>query len=47
MSQKRTQKQYPKEFKEEAFALVLEEGYSVPEAAKPKEVAAISVERSD
>lgn len=34
MSQKRTYKQYPKEFKEEAVALVLEQGYSVPEAAK-------------
>jgi len=34
MSQKRTHKQYPKEFKEEAVALVLEQGYSVPEAAK-------------
>jgi transposase len=34
MSQKRSYKQYPKEFKEEAVALVLEQGYSVPEAAK-------------
>ena len=34
MSQKRTYKQYPKEYKEEAVALVLEQGYSVPEAAK-------------
>jgi transposase len=34
MSQKRTYKQYPKEFKEEAVALVLEQGYSVPEASK-------------
>lgn len=34
MSQKRTYKQYTKEFKEEAVALVLEQGYSVPEAAK-------------
>lgn len=34
MSQKRTYKQHPKEFKEEAVALVLEQGYSVPEAAK-------------
>jgi Transposase. len=34
MSQKRTYKQYPKEFKEEAVALVREQGYSVPEAAK-------------
>ena len=34
MSEKRTYKSYPKEFKEEAVALVLEQGYSVPEAAK-------------
>ena len=34
MGQKRNYKQYPKEFKEEAVALVLEQGYSVPEAAK-------------
>ena len=34
MSQKRTYKQYTKEFKQEAVALVLEQGYSVPEAAK-------------
>jgi len=34
MSQKRTHKQYPKEFKEEAVSLVLNQGYSVPEAAK-------------
>ena len=34
MSEKRTQKRYPKEFKEEAVALVIEQGYSVPEAAK-------------
>ena len=34
MSQKRSYKQYPKEFKEEAVALVREQGYSVPEAAK-------------
>ena len=34
MSQKRTHKQYTKEFKEETVALVLEQGYSVPEAAK-------------
>ena len=33
MSQKRSYKQYPKEFKDEAVALVLEQGYSVPEAA--------------
>ncbi len=34
MEQKRTYKQYSKEYKEEAVALVLEQGYSVPEAAK-------------
>ena len=34
MGQKRTYKQYSKEYKEEAVALVLEPGYSVPEAAK-------------
>lgn len=34
MSQKRTYKQYPKEFKEEAVVLVLEQSYSVAEAAK-------------
>ncbi len=34
MSQKRSYKQYPKEFKDEAVALALEHGYSVPEAAK-------------
>lgn len=33
MSQKRSNKQYPKEFKDEAVALVLEQGYSVPQAA--------------
>lgn len=33
MSQKRQYKQYTKEFKEEAVALVIEQGYSVPEAA--------------
>jgi len=34
MSQKRTYKQYSKEYKEEAVTLVKEQGYSVPEAAK-------------
>ena len=34
MSQKRIYKQSPQEFKEEAVALVTEQGYSVPEAAK-------------
>ncbi len=34
MGQKRVYKQYSKEFKEEAVALVREQGYSVLEAAK-------------
>lgn len=34
MNQKRSYKQYPKVFKEEAVALVREQGYSVAEAAK-------------
>jgi len=34
MGQKRSYKQYPKEFKEEAVGLVLEQCYSVPETAK-------------
>lgn len=34
MSKKKTHKTYPKEFKEEAVALVRDQGYSVPEAAK-------------
>ncbi len=34
MGQKRTNKQYSKEYKEEAVALVRDQGYSVPEAAK-------------
>jgi transposase len=34
MGQKRSYKQYPKEFKEEAVALVKEQGYSVPKAAE-------------
>lgn len=34
MSQKRAYKQYTKEFKDEAVALVREQGYTVPEAAK-------------
>ena len=40
MTQKRSYKQYPKEFKEAAVALVLEQGYSVPEAAKSLDIAA-------
>lgn len=34
MSQKRANKQYPSEFKEEAVALVLDQGYSVSDAAE-------------
>lgn len=34
MSQKRTYKQYPREYKEEAVALVTEQGYSIPKAAE-------------
>ncbi len=34
MTQKRSYKHYPKEFKEEAVNLVLEQGYTVSEAAK-------------
>ena len=33
MSQKRAYKSYTKEFKEEAVALITDQGYSVPEAA--------------
>ena len=34
MSQKRTYKRYPKEFKEEVVSLVLNQGYSVAKAAE-------------
>ena len=34
MGNKRTYKQHSKDYKEEAVALVREQGYSVPEAAK-------------
>ena len=34
MNQKRVYKSYPKEFKEEAVALVTEQGYSVAQAAE-------------
>ena len=40
MTQKRSYKQYTKEFKGGAVALVLEQGYSVPEAAKSLGIAA-------
>jgi len=40
MGMKRSYKQYPKAFKEEAVALILEQGYSVPEAAKSLGIAA-------
>ncbi len=34
MNKKRQYKTYPKVFKDEAVALVLEQGYSIPEAAQ-------------
>lgn len=34
MNQKRAYKHYTKEFKQEAVALITEQGYSVPQAAK-------------
>jgi transposase len=34
MGQKRTNKQYSKEYKEEAVALIRDQGYTVTEAAK-------------
>ena len=40
MTQKRSYKQYPKAFKEEAVALVIEQGYTVPKAAEALGVAA-------
>ncbi|MEE8057375.1 MAG: transposase [Pseudomonadales bacterium] len=40
MGQKRRYTQYPKEFKDEAMALFLEQGYSVTEAAKFHGIAA-------
>jgi len=40
MTQKRSYKQYPKEFKEEAVALVTEQGYTVSKAAESLGVAA-------
>ena len=39
MSQKRPYKQYSKEFKAEAVALVQEQYYSVPEAARAVSIA--------
>ena len=40
MTEKRTYKRYPKEFKEEAVALVREQGYTVTEAAEAVGVSA-------
>ncbi|MFT5710880.1 MAG: transposase [Halioglobus sp.] len=40
MTQKRSYKQYPKESKEEAVALVTEQGYTLPRAAEALGVAA-------
>jgi transposase len=34
MGQKRTNKQHSKEYKEEAVALIRDQGYTVPEASK-------------
>jgi transposase len=45
MPQKRSYKQYPKEFKNEAIALVLDQGYSVPDAAKSLGIAANMLNR--
>jgi len=39
MTQKRCYKQYPKEFKEEAVALITEQGYTVAKAAEALGVA--------
>jgi len=39
MTQKSSYKQYPMEFKEEAVALVTEQGYTVPKAAEALGVA--------
>ena len=47
MGQKRAYKQYSKEFKEEAVALVREQGYSVPEAAKSLGIALAEDEREE
>jgi transposase-like protein len=43
MGQKRSYKQYPKEFKEEAVALIRDQGYSVAEAAKSLRVATFTL----
>ena len=40
MTEKRTYKRYPKEFKEEAVGLVREQGYTVTEAAEAVGVSA-------
>ena len=34
MAQKRSDKRYPRAFKEEAVALVTEQGYTIPKAAE-------------
>ena len=38
MNEKRTRKQYPREFKEEAVALVLNQGYTVSQAAESLDI---------
>ncbi len=40
MTQKRTYKRYPKEFKEEAVALIREQGYTLTQAAESVGVSA-------
>ena len=45
MGQKRSYKQYPKELKKESVGLVLEQGYSVPEASKSLDIATNMVYR--
>ncbi|MCN4144779.1 MAG: transposase [Thiohalomonas sp.] len=42
MGQKRTYKEYSKEFKEEAVALVREQGYSIPDLAKSLGISCIA-----
>ena len=45
MGQKRSYKQYPQEFKDEAVALVKEQGYSIPEAARSLGIVTIMLYR--
>ena len=41
MTEKRSYKQYPREFKEEAVAMITDQGYSVQKAADSRVSAAI------